>query len=287
MNPNNRSEGILEEPMSLNRYLYVMGNPINRVDYSGEKSCSIVEYCPITGQPINMDLPKEKRRCTFQYSLDKAFAKVNTLVGNTSHQLIPSEYCAQFIAPVLVAGGMPILKNIPGSNIGLCSPDSNIAKTGCDESWRGADELVLYYLKRGVIKGNTSWMASALTSEDFKYKPFDASFDPPVQIISPQRELLQRGDVIYESSYELGRAHVSMFVGWGPQQLESSVSFPEGLSAHRTDTNHYMWIVDDLSRNPPGYHSVEDDYRFSQGIRIPSTFSIDIDYLVEATFVDK
>ena len=74
-----------------------------------------------------------------------------------------------------------------------------------------------------------------------------------------------------------------MFVGWGPQHEVPSLNYPEsGLSTSPSSAAPYKWVVDDLSGDWPGYRSLPEDYAWSQIIRIPPSFSINLEYLRQA-----
>jgi RHS repeat-associated protein len=293
-------EGNVQQPMSLNRYEYVQGNVINQVDPSGLilrspitwDMCQPedVDICPISGRPPFLG------RCWFFYSSGDAQEWALDLnKTNTERQQYTTDfggagtYCSVFMFYVITSGGMPVLFDAPPEtgydpNLGLCSPlestDSN-----CRFNARDADSFVMRYLKRGCTDASCEPITG--TPE---------AFWPPVQNISETGIL--PGDLIYQSRWDIGTPHISMFIGWGPDLSSSWDDLDEwykqvdgNFITYITDQQQFperiWWVIDDVSRplenvTQPYARPFDMPGRAVRGVhivRIPPIISISLGYL--------
>jgi RHS repeat-associated protein len=301
-------EGSMQQPMSLNRYGYVAGNVVNRVDPSGESMKLIetqneclpkeVQSCPISGnRPV-------LGRCWFPYSKDRA---LNWALDPTQTTPVRQQYsttigagtfCSTFMFYVITEGGMPILYDASSESgfnteLGLCSPLEEKSLV-CRENARDADDFVLKYLKRGCTNARCEPVTG--TPE---------AFWPPVQVI-PNVNILP-GDLIYQSMWDIGTPHVAMFVGWGPdltpgldetkwEDLEDwyeevGDNFRSYITDQQQAPEQVWWVIDDIDRalrdraNPyvrpfVMYGRASD---ISQILRILPVISVDLEYLRAST----
>ena len=153
-------------------------------------------------------------------------------------------------------------------NLGFCPPQATPNVT-CDDNSRNVDNLVDNYLKRS-------------NSSVSRY-----IFDPGVTVLpegTASEAMLQPGDLIYQRSntrpvqegvfaQEVG--HIVFFLGWAPA-MSPAPGTPLTFS-NTPSSGDVKWVIDDRTDFPIEPRPF--DERYSEIIQIPTTFTVDLEYL--------